>query len=104
MTKLFLDAILKCKNEKEVTQVWDMAKETKVNPDNVMKAINEAKNLGFDIGEKVIMKGDPFDEEGEILRFNSSSIGFSSGDRYPIIVKFERGTFEYSVDSLILVE
>jgi len=35
--------------------------------------------------------------------FNTSSIGFYTGDRYPIIVKFKRGTFEYGADDLRLI-
>lgn len=102
MVAELLAAIKGCENETELTQVCDLIKEMKKPLEAVTNAVADSIAQGFIIGKKVKMVGD--DEVGEIMKYNLSTVGFYTGDRYPIIVKFKRGTFEYSVESLTLVE
>jgi hypothetical protein len=104
MSNVLLNAVANCKTERQFEQIVDFAKDTMVTEEAVEQAIENAKKLGFKVGSEVMMLGDPDKELGEVVRFNTSTIGFGTGDRYPVIVKFERGTFEYSVESLILFE
>jgi len=104
MVAEILHAIKACKTTAELNQISDFVKETKVEPTSVHEAIKQSKALGFEPGKKVMMKGDIDKEVGKVVKFNISTVGFYTGDRYPIIVKFERGTFEYGPDSLMLVE
>ncbi|MHA1233340.1 MAG: hypothetical protein ACTSPQ_22175 [Candidatus Helarchaeota archaeon] len=71
MSGILLDAISRCKNENELSQICDIAKSTRVINKDVEKSINDSKT--------------------------------NTGDRYPIIVKFKRGTFEYGADDLRLI-
>lgn len=74
-------------------------------PDGVnktKKAIREVKKMGFVIGTKAKISND--DEAGVIVGYNNNTDGFYPGSRYPILVKFERGTFEYAPDDLKLVQ
>jgi len=80
---------------------WDFLKQTQQPMANVEKAIEDAKAKDFVVGAKVRLKG--VEEIGEVVGYNTANSGFYSGDRYPIIVRFERGKFEYGVESLELV-
>jgi len=74
-------------------------------PDGANKAkiaIREAKKIGFVIGVKTKILND--DEVGVIVGYNNDTSGFYPGSRYPILVKFERGTFEYAPGDLKLVQ
>lgn len=75
-------------------------------PENVMSkirdAIMHAITMGFVIGSKVTRTA-PSAEVGEVIGYNTSD-GLYNGDRYPIVVKFESGVFEYGVESLDLKE
>lgn len=104
MSKFLLNAIVNCETEKEMEQVVDLIKGTEVKTEAVRAAIEDAQRQGFASGKGVILNHDPTKEVGKVIKFNSSTIGFYTGDRYPIVVKFERGTFEYSADNLTLVE
>lgn len=104
MTQFILDALFQCNSEKEVEQLADLFKETKVPLDIVKDKIEQCKEAGFDIGSKVIMASDPKKEIGKVLRFNETSAGFYTGSRYPLVVEFKRGTFQYALEEMILVE
>jgi len=91
---ILLGALINCRTERELEQLWGFVKETKVTKKDVETSIKEAQKAGFHIGCKVRMHGD--DEIGEMIDFNKSSIGLYTGDRFPIIIKFDRGTFEYN--------
>jgi hypothetical protein len=80
--------------------VVDLLKATQQPMNEVEKAIKKAKALGFKRGVRVRLHGDS--EIGEVVGHNQKDRGFYSGDRYPILVKFEKGTFEYGVESLEL--
>ena len=76
-------------------------------PDGESKKENEiakAKALGFVEGAKVKMSYDDKNEIGKVVGYNQSTGGFYPSSRYPVLVKFERGTFEYGLESLELVE
>lgn len=103
MSKFLLEALMSCKNQDEITQICDIAKNTKKTNMSVNQAIHKSKEKGFKVGKRVILNHDPDKEVGEVVDFNTSTIGFYTGDRYPIIVKFERGTFEYNPDNLTLI-
>ncbi len=65
-------------------------------------AIQAAKELGFIPGAKVKLSHGP--EVGEIVGYNESVGGFYPGSRYPVLIEFKRGTFEYVTDQLRLVK
>jgi len=65
-------------------------------------AIADAKEKGFVIGAKVKLLKDK--EVGEVVGYNEATGGFYPGSRYPLIVKFERGTFEYGPGLLKLAK
>lgn len=70
----------------------------------VAEAIQNAREAGFVLGAKVKLQGGGPDEEvGEVLGFNEQTLGLYNGVRYPIYVKWERGTFEYGPDALELI-
>ncbi|MFC1617803.1 hypothetical protein ACFL2B_00820 [Patescibacteria group bacterium] len=74
-------------------------------PDGEMKTANEiakAQEQGFTIGAKVKLSHLP--EVGEIVGYNEEAGGLFPGSRCPVIIKFERGEFEYSLDQAELVE
>ncbi len=98
---LWLGAIVGVRDEKEREQLHDLLKSTKQPEGVVEKAIQQARANGFVEGADVRMKGYP--EVGKIVRHNTVSWGFYSGDLYSIVVEFERGTFEYGEESLELV-
>ena len=96
------------KTPEEATKFWDELKplinEMK-EPDGKKKTENEiakAKELGFVPGAKVKLSHDP--EVGEMVEYNEETGGFYPGSRYPVIIKFERGTYEYSLEQLVLVK
>ena len=101
MSEILLSAVVNCKTERELTQVADITKATRVSKESVELAVKNAKKEGFAVGKRVIMYDDP--EVGEIVRFNTATVGFESGDRYPIVVKFKRGTFPFNTDALTLI-
>jgi len=100
---ILLQAVMNCQSERELGQVHDLIKGTRVTKEAVEASIEKAKQLGFKEGGKVIFNNDKTDV-GVMLRFNTSTVGFYTGDRYPLIVKFERGTFEYETDSIQPIE
>ncbi len=63
-------------------------------------AILEAKKRGFKPGVKVLLQGEI---EGEVVGYNEEG-GFYPTKDYPVIVKSERGIFEYGLDDLELLE
>jgi len=67
--------------------------------------INEAIEAGFTIGANVILKGHPSDV-GEVIKHRrEATTGLYNGQRYPLLVKFPvRGTFEYGIESLDIVQ
>ena len=69
------------------------------------KAIREAKRRGFVIGARAKLPYSDTPEVGVVVGYNQKANGFYSGDRYPVLVKFERGTFEYGIseNELVLV-
>jgi hypothetical protein len=67
------------------------------------KAIKEAQKRGFVIGAKVKLPYSDTPEVGVVVGYNQTPNGFYSGDRYPVLVKFERGTFEYGISEKELV-
>ena len=103
MSSILLEAIVNCKNTQELTNVLDLAKDTKTTTKSIKKAIHDSKAKGFKIGKGVMLKHDPSNEIGKVVNFNTSTVGFYTGDYYPIIVKFERGTFEYGLNSLTII-
>ncbi len=103
MTTEILNALKLCNSQKEVDQVIDLAKTTTVSSDSVKKAIRECEQQGFKPECKVMMVGDPDKEIGKLIKFNNSTIGFYAGNQYPMIVKFDRGTFEFGIDELTLI-
>lgn len=96
------------KTPEEVKRFWDEIKplmEGLKEPDGKNKMKNEiakAKELGFVEGAKAKLSHD--DEVGEVVGHNEAIGGFYPRSRYPVIIKFKRGTFEYSLDQLELVE
>ena len=66
-------------------------------------AIKEAKEQGFTEGRKVCLAGDAEGEQGEIIGYNTRTHSLYNGVRYPVLVKWARGVFEYSTDGLILI-
>ena len=94
------------KTKQAAEDLWDQLKpmwEEMNNPkeaNGVNKAIEEAKALGFVPGAEVTLNSD--DEVGRVVGYNEAVGGFYSGSRYPIIVEFERGTYEYSLTDLVL--
>jgi len=99
MSEILLNSVASCKTQHELNQIHDLVKQTKVSKEDVDEAIKDAKSKGFEIGTRVIFFDDHTDI-GKVVKFNTSTIGFYTGDRYPIIVKFERGTFEYDAECL----
>jgi hypothetical protein len=95
-------------NEKQTEQLWDLLKPVfqEMNDpkqkNETQSAITEAKRLGFVPGVRVKLIND--DEIGEVEGYNQAVGGFYSGSRYPILVRWERGVFEYGVNDLELVE
>jgi hypothetical protein len=96
------------KTPEEAEKLWDalkpLMKELK-EPDGDEKMNNEvtkAKELGFIEGVKAKLSHTP--EIGEVVGYNEAVGGFYPGSRYPVLIKFERGTFEYSLDQLELVD
>ena len=79
----------------------EMSKETE-NLQTMRAAIEKAKELGFVPGAPVRWMDDP--EIGEVISYNESIGSFYPGSRYPVRVKFVRGTFEYGLEDLTLVE
>jgi hypothetical protein len=70
--------------------------------DEADKAIQEAKENGFVIGKKVKLTHDK--EIGIVVGYNENPISGYPTARYPIMVQFERGKFEYTVRELKLVK
>ena len=99
---MLLKSLQSCKTEQELENLWDLIKQTKTANSIVEESIKKAKEAGFYPGCKVKMKGD--DEIGEMVGFNISNLGFYTGDRYPLLVKFERGIFEYSHEQFEVIE
>jgi len=99
---VLLQAVTNCKSERELGQIHDLIKDTRVTKETVNTAVEKAKSQGFAIGSKVMFYNDKTDI-GEVVAFNTSTMGFGTGDRYPVIVKFERGTFEYGTDCLTIL-
>jgi hypothetical protein len=91
------------KTKKDIIETWDLTKSTIVSKKIIRRVINTSKEKGFIIGEKVILSDDEDKEIGEIVAFNTCTIGHYTGDRFPIVVKFERGAFEYNRESLTLI-
>ena len=102
MSKVLLESILNCESKKELAGLWDIVKNSKTAITEVGIAIEDAQRLGFASGKKVMLSNDPIREVGVVTGFNTSTVGFYTGDRYPIIVKWKRGTFEYGAGSLTL--
>lgn len=96
------------KTHEEAEKLWDTLKpliEEMKEPDGEKKMSNEvakAKELGFVPGAKAKLSHDP--EIGEVLGYNEAIGGFYPGSRYPVIIKFERGTFEYSLEQIKLAD
>lgn len=96
------------KTSEEANNLWETFKpllEEMKEPDGARKMKNEvakAKELGFVPGAKARMSHDA--EAGEVVGYNQAVGGFYPGSRYPVIIKFERGTFEYSLDQLELAD
>jgi len=92
------------KNPEEAEKLWDTLKpliEELKEPDGEKKMSNEvakAKELGFVPGAKVKLSHDA--EVGEVVSYNKAIGGFYPGSRYPVLIKFERGTFEYTLEQL----
>jgi hypothetical protein len=103
MSAILLNAIASCETEGQLEQVYELVKETKVTEKAVANAIKEAQRKGIKVGGKVMFYGDKTDI-GKVLRFNTSTVGFYTGDRYPVVVEFKRGTFEYEIDGLTPLE
>lgn len=96
------------KNDEDADRLWDTVKplieqtQEKGGDAKLNELLEKAKKLGLVPGAKVKLWHD--DEIGEIMGYNTSIGGFYSGTRYPIVVKFERGTFEYSIEGLKLIK
>ncbi|MFZ2193650.1 MAG: hypothetical protein WAV31_05390 [Candidatus Moraniibacteriota bacterium] len=95
------------KTPEDAEKLWNALKpliEEMKEPDGEKKMSNEvakAKGLGFVPGAKAKLSHDA--EVGEVVGYNEAVGGFYPGSRYPVIIKFDRGTFEYSLEQLELV-
>lgn len=67
----------------------------------VDKAILSVMQQGYVEGAGVTLWN--MAEVGTIVGYNRTSGGHYPGDRYPLIVRFQRGTFEYGTEGLKLV-
>ncbi len=69
-------------------------------------AIKEAQEAGFVEGARVKLKGDGNESPdiGTVVGFNEQTSGLYNGARYPVYVKWARGTFEYGTEALDLTE
>jgi len=74
-----------------------------VHPD-VVVAITQSIACGFVVGAKVT-RTPPSEEVGVVVGYNTSHpSNLYGGSRYPIVVKFDSGRFEYGPESLHLRE
>jgi len=96
------------KTPEEAEKLWNTLKplvEGLKEPDGEKKMSNEvakAKELGFVPGAKAKLSHDA--EVGEVVGYNEAVGGFYPGSKYPVLIKFERGTFEYGLEQLELVD
>lgn len=96
------------KTPEETERLWETLKplvEGLKEPDGERKMSNEvakAKEMGFVPGARVKLSHDR--EVGEVVGYNEAIGGFYPGSRYPVLIKFERGTFEYGLESIKLVK
>lgn len=72
-------------------------------PEAVAEAVKFAQEAGFVLEAPVRLQGNVNGEIGKVAGYNERTAGFYPGTRYPILVKFERGTFEYGPEVLELV-
>jgi len=69
----------------------------------VQSSIALAIGAGYTITAPVVLAFDDAYEVGEVIGYNTRCHGFYDGERYPVIVEFARGTFEYGIDQLDLI-
>ena len=69
-------------------------------PKEADKAIRKAQDLGFKPGVKVLLQGE---DVGEVVGYNKEG-GFYPTKDYPVVVKSDRGIFEYGLDDLELLD
>ncbi|MBI4114694.1 MAG: hypothetical protein HY445_02530 [Candidatus Niyogibacteria bacterium] len=96
------------KTPEEIEKFWNLMKplfESFKVPDGEAKtknAIAEAKKRGFRPGTKAKLTHE--NEVGEVIGYNETADGPYPGSRYPILIKFKRGTYEYDLDQLELIK
>ncbi len=91
-------------NPEDLEKLLRLAKELKQGntAENTKAAVDRARAAGFIPGASVRMIDNP--EVGQVVGYNEALDGVYPGNRYPIVVQFERGTFEYGVESLELAD